>query len=206
MLWLITGGIASGKTQFARRLAASVGKEGIRMGCAAFPAPVGDDAGTLDSRASDRSGSAFQWLHAEADASLAAKLRSVNRESNPFLADRRVLVVDSLSGWLRGAIGEARTADAAALESQVAEAFGEVMDELLSYQGRLIVVAEEPAAGLHMDAWTQWYAFRLAGAIRALSERSRAVYRLTAGIATEVKGYRVNREDYEDENLYKNGR
>lgn len=207
MLWIITGSIGSGKSQFARRLAESVGKDGILIDCAAFPSPAGV-RGKPATRATARSGSAFQWLHAEADVSLAAKLRSVNRESNPFVADRHVLVVDSLSGWLRKAIGDARTQGVTIEEAQasVADALAEVADELLAYQGKLIVVAEEPAAGLGIEEWELWYAYRLAGAIRELSERSRAVYRLTAGIATEVRGYRVKREDYQDENLYKDGR
>ncbi|MFC5528598.1 bifunctional adenosylcobinamide kinase/adenosylcobinamide-phosphate guanylyltransferase [Cohnella yongneupensis] len=206
MLWLITGGIASGKSLFAEHLAASIGREGIHMSCPAFPGRSAD-ARMKPDRVSTSQGKSFEWLRTEADESLALKLRAVNRESNLYRADRRVLVVDSLSGWLRRAVTSAQLDSRSAENSTSLDlAFAEAMDELLSYQGKLIVVTEEPAALLSMDAWTAWYTYRLAEANRALSERSRTVYRLTAGIASEVKGYRVIREVNGDENIYKDGR
>lgn len=203
MLWLIIGGIASGKSLFAERLAASVGRAGIRMhdlhGC---PASETGASGEVSARAGEkrsRDKDGFAWLRTEADASLASKLRAVNRESNPFRSDR-VVVVDSLSGWLRDRFSDAAPAGTAPPEPippSVDLALEELMGELLSFQGKLIVVSEEPALGLFRDAWTEGYAYRLAGAQRRLSERSRKTYRLTAGIASEVKGYRVAREDIE---------
>lgn len=200
MLWLIIGGIASGKSLFAERLAESVGRAGIRMHDLHGPASrrqVAAKAGSAEETPSrDKNG--FAWLRTEADASLASKLRAVNRESNPFRADR-VVVVDSLSGWLRARFMDAAAAGMPtdAIPAGIDPAFEELLDELLAFQGKLIVVSEEPSLGLFRDAWTEAYAYRLAGAQRRLSERSRKTYRLIAGIATEVKGYRVAREEFE---------
>lgn len=207
MLWLIIGGIASGKSLFAERLAASVGRAGIQMhDLHGRPAPgMGTSVSESAAGAAAAGGKGFPdkdgfaWLRTEADASLASKLRAVNRESNPFRSDR-VVVVDSLSGWLRDRFldaGPAGTPPSEPIPSSVDLALEELMGELLSFQGKLIVVSEEPALGLFRDAWAEGYAYRLAGAQRRLSERSRKTYRLTAGIASEVKGYRVAREEFE---------
>ncbi|MBO9598132.1 MAG: bifunctional adenosylcobinamide kinase/adenosylcobinamide-phosphate guanylyltransferase [Cohnella sp.] len=191
MLWLITGGIASGKSRFAEHLAASLGREGIYLSCETFPGYAAKLPRTGQSPS-------FPWLHAEADATLAMKLRSINEESNLYRAERRVLVVDSLSGWLRRAM---KTAD------KPAEAvFEEVIGELIAYQGKLIVVSEETAVCAFPEEPAVSFAYRIADANRTLSERSRATYRLTAGIAAEMKGYRVTREVNGDENIYENGR
>lgn len=197
MLWLITGGLASGKSRFAEHLAASLGLEGIYLSCETIPG-CAQSLSPKQDPASSRRVAGFAWLHSEADESLAIKLRAINEESNLYRAERRVLVVDSLSGWLRSAMASMdKTADAA---------FAEIMDELVAYQGKLIVVSEEPTIGALPDERTTWFAYRLAEANRSLSERSRATYRLTAGIAAEIKGYRVTREVNRDENIYENRR
>lgn len=198
MLWLIIGGIASGKSRFAEHLAASLGREGICLSCETIPSRSGRSSPERE-MASPSQERGFSWLRSDADASLASKLRSINEESNLYRAERRVLVVDGLSGWLRAAMAD--HADA-----RIEAAFDEIMEELLSYQGRLIVVSEEPAIGAFPDERTTWFACRIAEANRTLSERSRATYRLTAGIAAEIKGYRVPREDHGDENIYENRR
>ena len=198
MLWLIIGGLASGKSRFAEHLAASLGREGIYLSCETVPGHS-DSSPPNRCLASSGQSAAFTWLHAEADGELVLKLRVINEESNLYRADSRVLVVDSLSGWLRGAIirNEGKPINAA---------FNEIMDELLAYQGKLIVVSEEPSIGAIPDERAAWFAWRLADANRSLSERSRATYRLTAGIASEIKGYRVTRKGDGDENLYENRR
>jgi adenosyl cobinamide kinase/adenosyl cobinamide phosphate guanylyltransferase len=150
--------------------------------------------------------SGFAWHERPADSSLAATLNRINRESNIFRADRRVLVVDSLSGWLRDYLLRARQAgcDPGGPEDWAASPLQEVTAALLSFQGKRIVVSEEASAGLAEDPWERRYAWELAAAIRRLAEESHAVYRLTAGFAAELKGHRVNRGRTKDENLYPN--
>ena len=94
MLWLVIGGIACGKSAFADELALAVGREGIRLSCPSFPG--GEAAIPV---LSDSPG--FYRTRSEADETLPGKIEAINMESNFFRAERRVVVVDSLSGWLR---------------------------------------------------------------------------------------------------------
>lgn len=200
MLWLVTGGIGSGKSAFADELAYVVGREGIRLSCPPFPERLieavikGTDIGS-DIR------SDFTWTRSDADETLAKKLTAINLDSNFYRADRRVVVIDSLSGWLRGVYRRIET-DLPEAEEQVEAEWREALEAILAFQGRVIVVTEELSAGLSMSVREQGYAYRLANANRKLMEFSEIVYRMTAGMATELKGYRLKRGSKTDENLY----
>ncbi|RED63851.1 bifunctional adenosylcobinamide kinase/adenosylcobinamide-phosphate guanylyltransferase [Cohnella lupini] len=197
MLWLITGGIGSGKTEFANELARSLGREGIVLACPPFP----DRPLSEQRQAEWANDPEFPWTHSDADETLAHKLTAINMESNIFRADRRVLVVDSLSGWLRGLymrMENTLTDDEAAVDG----VWHEALAAILSYEGKMIVVTEEPANGLSINRREQGYAYRLAAANRVLLEASACLYRMTAGMATEVKGYRLKRGKSTNENIY----
>lgn len=199
MLWLITGGVGSGKSGFAAKLALSVGREGIYLTCPPYPRRRTFER---PADAAPETEENFVWATADADETLAAMLHNINVESNIFRAERRVLVIDSLSGWLRGVVNRARPEGKRNGLSLAEAAFDEVMSEIMSFQGKMIVVSEEPAAGLTLKSWERWFAYKLADANRRLSEESRVYYRLAAGVAMEVKGYRVEREDLSHENIY----
>ncbi len=195
MLLLVLGGIGSGKSAYAALWAASLGREAIRLSCPTFPggiAPVPD----LPRPAA----AGFAWREMEADENLAATLNRINRESNIFRADRRVLVVDSLSAWLRGSLHRDKQA------GKEPAGLDEVLKALLSYEGKRIVVCEEAWAGLAEDPWERKFAGELARAVRLLAEESHAVYRMTAGFAAELKGYQVKRGNLQDENIHPNRR
>jgi len=196
VLWLITGALGSGKSAFAHELAASLGREGVLLGCPPFP-----DGGNAESGPPKSRNERFAWSYSRADASLPAKIDAVNLESNLFRSERRILVLDSLSGWLRGLF----ETEAHAARSPE-EACSETVSALLGFEGKAIVVTEEAAAGLAIGARERQYAYLLAAANRSLLEASACAYRMTAGMATEVKGYRLKRGAAEDEDLYANGR
>ncbi len=196
MIWMITGGIGSGKTDFANELAHTLGREGIILACPAFP-----DQLIGGSQADWVYEPDFPWTYSDADDTLASKLTAINMESNIFRADRRVLVMDSLSGWLRSLYmrkNKAVTDDEAALD----DAWQEVLAAILSFDGKMIVVTEEPASGLSVSLREQGYAYRLAVSNRILLEASVCLYRMTAGMATEVKGYRLKRRNTTSENIH----
>lgn len=191
MLWLVTGGVAGGKSAFAAELARRLGKEGIRLYCPPFP----DQGIGSGERAPEKHADGdFLWTSSDADGALARKIRMIDTESNFFRAERRVLVLDSLSGWLRGLY---RRAEPIGLDGELETAWMETLEALRIFEGKIIVVTEEPLAGLALDERTMEYAYRLAGANRLLAESAVAVYRLTFGTATELKGYRVEREGRE---------
>ncbi|QJD87565.1 bifunctional adenosylcobinamide kinase/adenosylcobinamide-phosphate guanylyltransferase [Cohnella herbarum] len=204
MLWLITGGIGSGKSAFADELAYVVGREGIRLSCPPFPEMLIEAAikGTdMDTEMGSDIRPDFPWTRSDADETLAKKLNAINLDSNFYRADRRVVVIDSLSGWLRGVYRriEAQLPEA---EERIEAEWREALEAILAFQGRVIVVTEELSAGLSMNVREQGYAYRLANANRKLMESSEIVYRMTAGMATELKGYRLKRGSKTDENLY----
>ncbi|QMV43469.1 bifunctional adenosylcobinamide kinase/adenosylcobinamide-phosphate guanylyltransferase [Cohnella cholangitidis] len=202
MRWLITGGIGAGKSAFAEELAMTVGHEGIWLSCPPFPDRAsGYGPGPMEERKGIRS--VFPWTYSDADETLANKLNAINLESNFFRADRRVIVVDGLSGWLRGLYRRVEPESPNA-DDRIDEEWQAVLAAILSFEGKVIVVTEEAASGLSMSPRDTEYAYRLAAANRALLDGSAILYRMTAGMATEVKGYRLKRGLTGDENLYSN--
>ncbi|WP_147423848.1 bifunctional adenosylcobinamide kinase/adenosylcobinamide-phosphate guanylyltransferase [Cohnella endophytica] len=188
MLWTITGGIGSGKSVFAEELARTVGHEGIRLSCSPFP---GNENRTDSLACSSRNDASFLWAESDADDMLANKLNSINLESNIFRADRRVLLLDSLSGWLRGLYYRIDDRQPEA-EDRIEAAWEQALKAIFSFEGKLIVVTEEAFGGLSVSARELSYARRLSKANRRLTEESKVFYRMTSGMATEVKGYRIN--------------
>lgn len=197
MLWLITGGIGCGKSAFAEELALKLGREAICLSCPAFPSTTFSERAIGNAVPTD-----FSWTNADADHTLAAKIRAINLQSNFFRAESRILLVDSLSGWLRAAMNRTLSGEQPIEKSRLQSAWHEVLDAIFSFQGKIIVVTEETTAGLSLDSREQWFTYEIADANRRLSEASSTFYRLTAGIAAEVKGYRVKRGTLEYENIY----
>lgn len=186
MLWLVTGGIGCGKSEFAEELASSLGREAIRLSCPSFPNYSAIEQLEEDVQAD------FSWTHSDADETLAKKLNAINLESNIFRADRRVIVIDSLSGWLRGLFLRIQ-AEMPESGARIEAEWQEVLTAILSYQGRMVVITEDIVAGLSMSSRELTFTYKLAEANRILLKASHVVYRMTAGMATEVKGYRLKR-------------
>jgi len=190
MLWVVTGAIGSGKSEFAAELALTAGSEGIRLSCPPFPFPNRTD----HSRTANERDGKFPWTSLEADESLARKLHAINMESNFFRAERRVVVVDSLSGWLRLMV-RLKANRGSGMENWLDVGWHETIEAICGFEGKMIVVTEEPSAGLELSPVEQDFVYRLAAANRKLMASGATFYRMTAGMATEVKGYRLNRRD-----------
>jgi adenosylcobinamide kinase/adenosylcobinamide-phosphate guanylyltransferase len=200
MLWMIIGGVGSGKSAFAEELALTLGREGIRLVCPPFP---GTNPNGMEYSADRNPADRFSWTESDADVTLPSKLNAINLESNIFRAERRVIVIDSLSGWLRNLYGRFPD-DLGEAEWLIGEALRQVLSAIISFEGKIIVVTEETFAPLTLGVRERSYCYKLAEANRSLFEVSGALYRLTAGMATEVKGYRVKRRITPNENIYPN--
>lgn len=201
MLLLVTGGTGSGKSAYARRLAESLGREAIGFTCPAWPMPgdrLTDDAiaasdtpaarALADAKhAAGRRG--FAWTQLPADGACAQALMRVNLDSNPYRAERRALVLDSLSGWLRHRVLAALPGEGD--EGQAAAATGELLGALLEFEGIVIVVTEEAAAGLVPDPRERTYMKLLAESNRRLAAASHTIYRLSFGFAEAIRGERI---------------
>lgn len=229
MLWVVTGGVGSGKSAFANAWAKSLGREAIKLVCPVWPESEG--SGTKPEASIPGSGGEENGgtVTLPADHTLAEQLNRINLRSNPFRASGRIIVVDSLSGWLRQEIAEMQklfpkpekpTLPRRGRPSKPAEtdelfrkrtakleaSLQEVVRALLDFEGKRIVVTEETPAGLVRDPWERWYLHKLAAANVALGSACDGLYRLTAGVATELKGTKMKRGTNHDENLYPNRR
>lgn len=89
MIISITGGIRSGKTSFALHYAATFGWEGIYI--TTHGASLPDGLPTLPH---------FTWQTITAQYTLPEVLHRINKQSNLYRADQRVLVVDSVTSYL----------------------------------------------------------------------------------------------------------
>ncbi|MDG0790403.1 bifunctional adenosylcobinamide kinase/adenosylcobinamide-phosphate guanylyltransferase [Cohnella ginsengisoli] len=201
MLLLVTGGTGSGKSAYARLLAESLGREAIGFTCPAWPVLgvcESDDTGaaSVEPAASAFAGAkhapgrrGFAWTQLPADGACAQALTRVNLDSNPYRAERRALVLDSLSGWLRHRVLEARAGEGD--ERQAAAEAGKLLGALLEFEGVVIVVTEEAAAGLVADPRERTYIKLLAESNRRLAAASHTIYRLSFGIAEAIRGERI---------------
>ncbi|MEK0316372.1 bifunctional adenosylcobinamide kinase/adenosylcobinamide-phosphate guanylyltransferase [Cohnella sp. 56] len=150
----------------------------------------------------------FEWTHIEANADCALALNRINMDSNPYRAERRALVLDSLSGWLRQQVAAAsmdmKRDDQTLCEHREEQgghdgrqaanpkaAAEELLRALLEFEGIVIVVTEEAVAGLASDPWERLYIRLLAEANRRLADASHAIYRMSFGIATAIRGERL---------------
>ncbi|MBB6669705.1 bifunctional adenosylcobinamide kinase/adenosylcobinamide-phosphate guanylyltransferase [Cohnella nanjingensis] len=211
MLLVVTGGIGCGKSAYAETLAESHGREAIRLACPAWPLETkgADKQAAFAPEPEDPGPYGFAWSRLYADDRLSGHLNRINRSSNPFRADRRVVLMDSLSGWLRQLIADARAGSERCDLRVSAEggdplsrcrpgleaAFRDVLGALLGFQGTRVVVTEDTIAGLASDPWERLYIGLLCEANRRLSEQAHGIYRLTSGLAAEVRGERVKRRN-----------
>lgn len=186
MVITVTGTAASGKSGFAISYAAALGKEGIYL--VTEPAGQADIPDRTKEHPSSEEKPSFAWKTVEAAYDLSHMIQQINRDSNFFRAYRRVLVVDNVASWLHYWMENGAAGDMEALRAKIEELLGEIG----SFQGKIIVVTQE-TSGLPFVRMTDSdrVFYKLLGDLnRRLAAMSREWFMMTAGIPVEVKAKR----------------
>ncbi|WP_020648009.1 bifunctional adenosylcobinamide kinase/adenosylcobinamide-phosphate guanylyltransferase [Solimonas variicoloris] len=171
MKTLILGGVRSGKSRLAERLAGAAGAPV----CYIATARDHGDAELRARIAAHRARRPPHWTLVEAPLALAAALR---REA----AAGRVVIVDCLTLWLTNLLCEA---DAAGVERE-REA---LLDAVPALPGTLILVANETGLGVvPLGALTRRYVDEAGVLHQRLAERCERVLLTVAGLPLALKG------------------
>ncbi|MDR6726613.1 adenosylcobinamide kinase/adenosylcobinamide-phosphate guanylyltransferase [Paenibacillus amylolyticus] len=177
MLITVTGGIGSGKTKFALGYAAEISREGIYLS-------TGDHEAIIPEFPSAH----YRVIEAGNGQHLTEVIHQINRESNLFLADRRIVIVDSLTSWMVAGFRANDDLDEQRVETQ------RLLDAMLSYQGKMLVITNEMHGLLNPTEEERIFAARMASVNRALQAHSEQVYMLVSGLAMELKARSVRYE------------
>ncbi|MGC5771001.1 bifunctional adenosylcobinamide kinase/adenosylcobinamide-phosphate guanylyltransferase [Paenibacillus pabuli] len=178
MLITVTGGIGSGKTRFALSYAAGISREGIYL-----------STGDHDPVIPELPSAHYRAIQAGNGQHLTEVLHQINRESNLFLADQRIVIVDSLTAWMAAGFRASDDLDHQRLETQ------QLLDALLSYQGKLLVITNEMQGSLYPSEEERIFAARMASINRALQKYSEQMYILVSGLAVDLKAQQIRYED-----------
>ncbi|QOS77831.1 bifunctional adenosylcobinamide kinase/adenosylcobinamide-phosphate guanylyltransferase [Paenibacillus sp. JNUCC31] len=179
MLITVTGGIGSGKTRFALGYAARISREGIYL-----------STGDHDPVIPELPSAHYRAIQAGNGQHLTEVLHQINRESNLFLADKRIVIVDSLTAWMAAGFRASDDLDHQRLETQL------LLDALLSYQGKLLVITNEMHGSLYPSEEERIFAARMASVNRALQKHSEQMYILVSGLAVDLKAQKMRYEDW----------
>lgn len=173
MLIMVTGGVSSGKTRFALSYASRLAREGIYV-------TATDNQDRLDEL---RTPARLRTIHISAEHSLPDVLDHINRESNLFAAERRIVVVDSLTAWLAGEMKSCwNTADRMKIKAKV-----ELLKEVIvSYQGLLLIVTNEMHGSFHPSEDEKCFLSWMTEVNHLIASRSDQVFMLISGIAAEI--------------------
>jgi len=170
LLITVTGGIGSGKTRFALEYAARISREGIYL-----------STGDHDPVIPELPSAHYRAIQAGNGQHLTEVLHQINRESNLFLADQRIVIVDSLTAWMAAGFRATDDLDQQRSETQL------LLDALLSYQGKLLVITNEMHGSLYPSEEERIFAARMASVNRALQAHSEQMYLLISGLAVDLK-------------------
>lgn len=178
MLITVTGGIGSGKTRFALGYAARISREGIYL-----------STGDHDPVIPELPSAHYRAIQAGNGQHLTEVLHQINRESNLFLADQRIVIVDSLTAWMAAGFRASDDLDQQRSETQL------LLDALLSYQGKLLVITNEMHGSLYPSEEERIFAARMASVNRALQTHSEQMYLLISGLPVDLKDQGLRYED-----------
>ncbi|WP_342555077.1 bifunctional adenosylcobinamide kinase/adenosylcobinamide-phosphate guanylyltransferase [Paenibacillus sp. FSL R7-0652] len=178
MLITVTGGIGSGKTRFALKHAAQISREGVYL-----------STGDHDPVMPELPSAHYRAIQAGNGPKLAEVVTQINRESNLFLADQRIVVVDSLTSWMAASFRTAVDLHQQRGETQL------LIEALLSYQGKILVITNEMHGSLHPSEEERVFAARMASVNRILHAHAEQMYMLVSGIALDMKAQQVRYED-----------
>ncbi len=184
MIVTVTGGARSGKSTFAEKYAARLGAEGIYVATA----QIYDDEmrRRIDLHADRRVSSSFPWITVEQPYDVAELLKQINRESNLFRAERRVVLIDCLTLWLSNWLLrlESEPEPEAAVMGKIEELCGALKD----FQGTVLLVTNEVGYGI-VPEYKLGRMFRdLSGVMNQRAAAiSKQVFLVTMGIPVELK-------------------
>ncbi|MDP4095503.1 bifunctional adenosylcobinamide kinase/adenosylcobinamide-phosphate guanylyltransferase [Paenibacillus sp. P96] len=179
MLIMVTGGLGTGKTRFALSMAARLAREGIYISSPGRTAAVGIPAEGLVLPSS------YHRISTDREMPLPNVLEHLNMESNIFRADRRMVIVDSVTGWIGSEFGTGplEPADRRRLEVKAER----LSDKLLSYQGMLLVITNELSPMLYPSEEEALFARLVTRLNMEIAERADRVYHLISGLPVELK-------------------
>jgi adenosyl cobinamide kinase/adenosyl cobinamide phosphate guanylyltransferase len=174
---MVTGGFGTGKTRFALSIAARLAREGIYISA---PGQLADGASGVPELPPS-----YHRISVDEEMPLPNVLEHLNLESNVFRADRRIIIVDSVTGWLSGEFGSGplQQAERRRLELKAER----LSDKLLNYQGMLLVITNEVYPMLHPGEKEALFGRLISRLNMEMAARADKVFRLTAGLAVELK-------------------
>ncbi|MBR2566422.1 MAG: bifunctional adenosylcobinamide kinase/adenosylcobinamide-phosphate guanylyltransferase [Paenibacillus sp.] len=178
MLIMVTGGLGSGKTRFALKYAAQLTQEGVYL-----------STGDHDPVIPELPSAHYRAIQAGKGSKLADVVIQINRESNLFLADQRILIVDSLTSWMAASFKATEDLDQQRMETQ------RLMDALLSYQGKILVITNEMHASLNPSEEERVFAARMASVNRILQTHAEKMFMLVSGLAIDLRSLQLRYED-----------
>lgn len=178
-IWFVMGGARSGKSSYAERLAAHLGRTVTYI---ATLEPRDDEMRVRIAQHRDQRPSA--WRTIEAPRALVAAARTVPA------AD--ILLLDCLSLWVSNRLLDLATdtpspTDVAAIESALAEETRALIETLAAREGRSIVVSNEVGSGLVPEyALGRAYRDLLGRANQQVAQVAARAWLLVAGRALEL--------------------
>lgn len=176
-----TGHTGSGKTTFLLGYAMSLGREGIVL-------TAGVDPASMMSMLPNRNG--FKWEVVETNSELPAILDRINRASNIFRADRRVIVIKDVSGYLAAChhlLSDA-TARIEEYEERMIDYRSKLENAIVSFQGKICIVSNEPASLTpFMSERERCFHKQLAAFNLHMAEQSHVWYWVSSGRAVELR-------------------
>ncbi|WP_166242200.1 bifunctional adenosylcobinamide kinase/adenosylcobinamide-phosphate guanylyltransferase [Paenibacillus turpanensis] len=184
MVVLVTGGARSGKSSFAEKYAAKLGSEGIYVATA--QAYDEEMQHRIALHAKRRNEAGFPWLTVEKPFELAELLQQINKESNLFRFEKRVILVDCMTLWLSNWL--LRFEHEEQCEEAVMQKIERMCEVLRDYQGPVVLVTNEVGYGI-VPEYKLGRRFRdLSGWMnQRLASISKEVFLVTAGIPIELK-------------------
>ncbi|WIV20469.1 MULTISPECIES: bifunctional adenosylcobinamide kinase/adenosylcobinamide-phosphate guanylyltransferase [Paenibacillus] len=178
MLIMVTGGVSSGKTQFALSYASTLAREGIYI--------TDEYAKPLPEKM--RAPSKLRRVHISSHQTLPDTLDHINRESNLFRADRRIVIIDSLTSWM---MSEWRNCWNSADQARIIARLEKLKEVILSYQGLLLIITNEMQGSFHPSEEEKQFISSMAEMNRIIAVRSDQVFQLTSGIASEISRNKI---------------
>ncbi len=175
---MVTGGVCSGKTQFALSHASTLAREGIYI-TDQYAKPLPEKM---------RAPSRLRKIHMSSHQSLPDTLDHINKESNFFLADRRIVIIDSLTCWM---ISEIKNCWNSADQLRVKARVEQLKEVICSYQGLLLIITNEMYGSFHPSEEEKLFTSSMAEMNRLIATGSDQVFTLTSGIASEISRNKI---------------